>query len=261
MRKVILFFLLLSICSTHAQTNTVRYAHAHNDYTHKRPLFTALENGFSSIEVDVFLHRGQLRVAHLPIALGSRKTLTELYLLPLATYLDTSTTFLPQPIILMIDFKTKARPTYEQLKKEILPFKKYLTGYTKYGAFQDGKIQLLISGSAPTGEVLSEDTTYVRIDGNVQSMSDTTAHSVIGRFSSNWHSYFTWRGRKELPKEEKTLLDTLVSTAHKFRKDIRFYHLPDRPNVWRTLLEAGVDWINTDKLVQFRRFYLDDYRR
>jgi hypothetical protein len=124
-----LFFTIWSLVGV-AQTNTIRHGHAHNDYLHQRPLFTALENGFGSIEVDVFLHRGKLRVAHVPLALGIRKTLTELYLQPLANYLDTTKAVLQNPLILMIDFKTSAKPTYEQLKKEIIPFQKYLMSAT-----------------------------------------------------------------------------------------------------------------------------------
>ena len=39
-------------------------AHAHNDYEHDRPLFDALEHGFTSVEADVWLVDGELLVAH-----------------------------------------------------------------------------------------------------------------------------------------------------------------------------------------------------
>ncbi len=39
-------------------------AHAHNDYEHERPLLDALEHGFTSVEADVWLVDGELRVAH-----------------------------------------------------------------------------------------------------------------------------------------------------------------------------------------------------
>ena len=38
-------------------------AHAHNDYMHERPLFDALDNGFRSIEADVFAIGDSLHVA------------------------------------------------------------------------------------------------------------------------------------------------------------------------------------------------------
>jgi hypothetical protein len=255
-----LYFTIWNLVAV-AQTNTIRNGHAHNDYLHQRPLFTALENGFVSIEVDVFLHRGKLRVAHVPLALGIRKTSIELYLQPLANYLDTTKAVLQNPLILMIDFKTRAKPTYDQLKKEILPFQKYLMGYNKSGVFKEGDIQLLISGSSPTNEVMNEDTSYVRIDGSVHRISDTLHQRVITRYSSNWNNFFTWKGKGEMPEKEKALLDSLVNQAHQQHKDIRFYHIPDQPKVWRTLLDADVDWINTDRLADYRKFYLEEYRR
>lgn len=41
-----------------------RRAHAHNDYAHDRPLHAAIENGFCSVEADIFLINGQLLVGH-----------------------------------------------------------------------------------------------------------------------------------------------------------------------------------------------------
>lgn len=39
-------------------------AHSHNDYLHDRPLFDALDQGFCSVEADVFYLEGQFLVAH-----------------------------------------------------------------------------------------------------------------------------------------------------------------------------------------------------
>src|SRR5258708_18978619 len=47
-----------------AQTVPLTRVHAHNDYEHKRPLFDALDDGFCSVEADIFLVDGQLLVAH-----------------------------------------------------------------------------------------------------------------------------------------------------------------------------------------------------
>ena len=39
-------------------------AHAHNDYEHDRPLLDALDQGFTSVEADVWLVDGQLYLGH-----------------------------------------------------------------------------------------------------------------------------------------------------------------------------------------------------
>ncbi len=60
-------------------------AHAHNDYQHARPLKDALEHGFCSVEADVFPVRDQLLVGHSVLELRRARTLTDLYLKPLAS--------------------------------------------------------------------------------------------------------------------------------------------------------------------------------
>src|SRR6478672_10049819 len=56
-------------------------AHAHNDYEHTRPLFDALDHGFTSVEADVWLVDGQLFIGH--DAPDPTRTLQSLYLDPL----------------------------------------------------------------------------------------------------------------------------------------------------------------------------------
>src|SRR5262245_45294116 len=58
-------------------------AHAHNDYEHKRPLLDALDNGFCSVEADIFLVNGELLVGHTSKDLRPERTLEKLYLDPL----------------------------------------------------------------------------------------------------------------------------------------------------------------------------------
>src|SRR2546426_1011359 len=50
-------------------------AHAHNDYEHSRPLLDALDQGFTSVEADVFPVAGNLLVAHDFYALRPDRTL------------------------------------------------------------------------------------------------------------------------------------------------------------------------------------------
>ena len=58
-----------------------------------------------------------------------------------------------------------------------------------------------------------------------------------------------------MPKAQKEKLAVLVKLAHEHGRQIRFYALPQNENVWRELLDAGVDWINVDQLKRFAEFY------
>src|SRR5262245_53253868 len=79
-------FGLAYLCSaTVSAVVPLENAHAHNDYWHERPLFDALDRGFASVEVDVFLVDGQLLVGHESAELKPDRTLESLYLKPLAS--------------------------------------------------------------------------------------------------------------------------------------------------------------------------------
>ena len=54
--------------------------HSHNDYVHSRPLVEALEQGFDSVEADVFLVKNDLLVGHYPWEIKPGRTLESLYL-------------------------------------------------------------------------------------------------------------------------------------------------------------------------------------
>ncbi|MDO5577318.1 MAG: hypothetical protein Q4F84_09575, partial [Fibrobacter sp.] len=45
-----------------AEVKPLRNGHSHNDYWRSRPLQDALDNGFCSVEADVFLRKGEFLV-------------------------------------------------------------------------------------------------------------------------------------------------------------------------------------------------------
>ena len=47
-----------------AQPSIPLPAHSHNDYERTRPLFSALQLRFASVEADVHLVNGELRIGH-----------------------------------------------------------------------------------------------------------------------------------------------------------------------------------------------------
>lgn len=263
MKKVLVILLFLSQSAT-AQVALLRYGHAHNDYAHNRPLFDALDNGFTSIEADVFLHQNELKVSHLGLALNQSKTLEELYLKPLykIVYQNGGTVYKNHatPVILMIDFKTGAG-TYEVLKTILKKYEDILTVYRGDSVIHQRSVNILISGNAPYAELEQEDTAFITIDGSVAKMNDTANNRLIKRYSSSWGKYFTWKGKGQMPANQKAMLINLVTQAHSLKKEIRFYHIPDKTKVWETLINAGVDWINTDKLAAYRKFMEQEHSK
>lgn len=252
---VSLFFVL----NLQAQIKPLPHGHAHNDYVHHKPLLDALENGFTSIEVDVFLHKGELRVAHVGIGLDTQPTIEQLYLEPVSKIIEANGGNVYKghqvPVIFMIDFKTAGIETYAKLKEVLAKYSRYLTVYKGDSVIRQGAINILISGASPIGELLKADSAFATVDGALRDIDNAANRKVITRYSDPWQRYFNWRGKGKMPAAQKQKLDSLVAKVHALNKQIRFYHIPDKPAVWRALLNAGVDWVNTDKLEAYNTFY------
>jgi hypothetical protein len=62
-----------------------------------------------------------------------------------------------------------------------------------------------------------------------------------------------------MPADERAELREIVATAHEAGQRVRFWATPDVPGpereaIWRELLAAGVDHINTDDLAGLETF-------
>lgn len=265
MRSGITALFILFYCLIFSQVRSIQHGHAHNDYMHKRPLMEALENGFTSIEIDVFLYNDSLIVSHDALGLNKKPDIESLYLKPIqkiirqnggSVYKGDST-----PVIFMIDMKTSGDETYAKLQGVLNKYSDILAVYHKDSIIKKGPIHILISGSKPFKSLMKEATSYATIDADIADMNKHEYDDVITRYSDPWGSYFTWNGKGRIPTGQKAKLDSLVASAHRLKKQIRFYHIPDNTTAWKVLLDAGVDWINTDKLKEYSQFSQSSFLR
>ncbi len=236
----------------------LRHAHAHNDYEHPRPLFDALARGFTSVEADIFLSRGQLLVGHTRLELRPERTLERLYLEPLRQrarqyggriYANDS------PFYLLIDIKTEAKTTYEVLAPLLARYSDILST-TSDGKFQRKAVTVVISGNIPKAEIRAQTVRHAGIDGRSGDLDSTEPAHLMPFLSASWFSQFRWRGDGPMPEQERQKLRDFVARAHKQGRLVRFWATPERESLWRELRAAGVDLINTDRLDQLREFLL-----
>ena len=126
----------------------VKHTHAHNDYEHTRPLFDALDQGFTSVEADIYLKDGQLLIGHTASSLRPERTLEKLYLDPLRerARIHGGRIYKNGPAFyLLIDVKTAAEPTYRRLHEVLAQYSDILT--TVEGKGQSGAVTAVISGN------------------------------------------------------------------------------------------------------------------
>lgn len=247
------------LCGQTISSRPIPEAHAHNDYNKINPLWGALKYGFTSIEVDVFAHKGQLRVAHLGVLLNMRKNLEDMYLKPLSDLLTTREWVYenhPEPLILMIDFKTNRHETLPLLLEIIKPYQKHLTYYHD-GIVHKGQLQLVISGHGFSyGQVKDLDSIFVFLDGSVNHCESDFPDVLVPRGSGKFSSHFS----AKLDSTDLVKLQAKVDEAAHCNKKLRFYAMKNRKKLWRKALDAQVGWVNVDRKRKFAKFYWEEYK-
>lgn len=233
-----------------------RQAHAHNDYLHPRPLLDALDQGFCSVEADVFLVDGKLLVAHSFIELSPERTLESLYLAPLRERVKQNGGSVfgdAKPITLLIDLKSDGESTFLALNHLLSEYKDVFSS-SENGETHPGAVNAIVSGNRPIEMITAASPRYVGIDGRLSDLDSEMAADLMPLVSDNWNSHFKWRGTGEISEQELAKLNDAVSRIHAKGRAVRFWATPDNPSVWRVLRESGVDMINTDDLAGLSRF-------
>ncbi|GAA2145457.1 phosphatidylinositol-specific phospholipase C/glycerophosphodiester phosphodiesterase family protein [Nocardioides koreensis] len=237
-------------------------AHAHNDYDHAWPLLDALDHGFTSIEADVWLVDGKLLVAHdrddvLPV-----RSLERLYLSPLERLQwmngDSIYPGWHGSLELLIDVKSKAGPTYAALDRALRRHPGLMTSYTGDQTHRRA-VTAVVTGRRDRAMMAAQPLRYAGYDGRLSDLLSHEPASLVPLVSVDWTRTFTWDGNGPMPAGEKQRLRDLVATAHADGFRLRFWETPDEPGparaaIWRQLVQAGVDQINTDDLGGLERF-------
>ena len=261
----LLFMFQGIVCGAHSNdTITLPHpAHAHNDYMHERPLFDALENGFRSIEADVFTQGDSLYVAHDRKDITPGRTLRALYLEPLMEYIseDRKTIYdSASPLILLIDIKDNGLTTYKLLDHILNDFREILCEVSQ-AVYVQGSVMVVVSGNRPIEHMMTQTQRFAFVDGRMKDLTEDYPQLLMPLISDRWTKYFSWMGKGDMPEKERTQLRLYVQNAHKNSQLIRFWASPDTPGkereaVWTELLEAGVDLVNTDDLGGLRAFFV-----
>jgi hypothetical protein len=234
------------------------HAHAHNDYEHARPLLDALDHGFCSVEADIWLTPDGLLVAHDRKDLKPKRTLQSLYLDPLRerTQKNGGAIFSGgAPFYLLIDVKTEADPTYAALDAVLASYADILT-VTRNGKIEPKAVTVILSGNRAVETIAKQPVRYVGIDGRPENLDTNPPADLYPWISANWTLLFKWKGNGPMPAAEREKLNGLVKQTHEQHRQLRFWATAETEAMWKELLAAGVDFINTDRLDELKHFLL-----
>jgi hypothetical protein len=238
----------------------LRHAHAHNDYEHPRPLLDALDQGFGSVEADVFLVEGKLLVGHVKQDLRPERTLEKLYLDPLRERAKANRgRIFPDgpPFFLLIDVKSEAKPTYAALDKVLAGYPDLLT-VVRQGKREAKAVTVVVSGNCDRETITAQEVRYASIDGRPPDLDSSAPAHLVPWVSQRWGALFRWQGEGPMPEVERAKLKEFVAKAHKHGRLVRFWATPEKPAFWKELRAAEVDLINTDKLAELKQFLLKE---
>jgi len=235
--------------------------HSHNDYLRPTPLWDALSLGFISIEVDIHLVGGALLVGHDEEGLDATRTLQSLYLDPLRDHVRAHNGWVypsEHSLLLLIDIKSEALSTYEELRGVLARYSDMLTTYSETEV-QTRSISVVVSGNRPRGLMMGEDVRLATYDGRIEDLGSRMPDNFVSVISDNWEDHFGWRGLGSLSEADSGRLAQTVEAAHRSGYRLRFWNIPapdggPMDEVWRRLVEAGVDLLSVDDVYAYRDF-------
>ena len=229
-------------------------AHAHNDYVQKRPLVGALEQGFGSIEADVFLVNGELLVGHDRPDISPERTLKRMYLEPLAAQVKANggTVYGKKgELILLVDIKEDGAAVYEQLKKDLTPYHSILTKFDDKG-LKRRAVTVILSGDRPIEVLKAEPKRWAFIDGRPENIGQDV--NLFPLISENFTQLFKYRGSQKMTEAESQSLSAMVSKVKTAGQKLRFWGAYDSRDMWSELLRHKVDLIGTDRQADLGSF-------
>lgn len=245
------------------------HGHSHNDYDQLIPLVDAIEHGFTSIEVDVFLVGTRLLIGHdIVEAILDARNLRSSYLEPLSSWVAANSGGVYGPdapgVTLVVDIKSEAGSTYAALERELEDYRAMLTRVDGERATA-GPVTVLVSGNRPVSLFQPGPDRLAALDGRVADLDPAIPAATMPLISARWGDHIDWDGTGKLPARERAKLRSLVRDVHAEGRRIRFFDTPDAtPNarnaVWRAETAARVDLLNVDDLDAGQAFLLDQPR-
>lgn len=246
-----LFFLTICCAAAFdlsAQTGkyTIENAHAHNDYLHPTPFYSAFNTGFGSIEADVYPINNELFVAHGKSEIQKERTLKRLYLDAIKNELKKNP---ERQLNLLVDIKENYAEALKILIVQLKPLKKYLATQKS-----KGQLTVIISGSRPNPEAYADYPDYIFFDSDLSSAHTPEQWKRVGLVSLQFSKLSKWRGKEEISAKDAALLQKTIDSVHTSGKPIRFWAAPDNSVGWEELMKLRVDYIGTDKIKELALF-------
>ena len=127
------------------------------------------------------------------------------------------------------------------------------------GEVAAGPVTVLLSGERSLATMRAQGERYAFYDGRLDEIGLDIPATLMPWINDVLDGPFPLARRGSDPGRGGARLRALARQAHAARRKLRFWSTPDRPGparatLWRELLAAGVDLLNTDDLGGLRAF-------
>jgi hypothetical protein len=227
-------------------------AHSHNDFAQKRPLETALEQGYRSIEVDVTDRWGEIRVSH--FGLITDGSLKEMYLDRLQEIVHRKGSVHGDGKRFYLWVEVKPLFSSEKivpLLRDLLPRYPMLAHFDENGKeILPGAVELILINSSKFLAKYFTGAGPKPACRGISGIPDGGAVPVrYARWSYlRWNNQFTWDGSGTMPEAEASHLRQLQARAHGHGLRTRYWNVPDLESFWKQVPTLPFDLVGTDQL-------------
>lgn len=213
--------------------------HAHNDYAKKHPLSDALAAGIHSIEIDVYYHKNRVVVSHIPLFLGSKKDMYEVY----GAAFDHAgkEKRLPDSLTLMLDIKSGHDSTTRYALDEVRRLVKDAPG-TQFRILLTGGYRREQTGALPGLNIVFDASLAAFLNGG-------EIPPGTGRLSCSYAAF-----RKTLKALGPDKVKERLRLAAAQGVETRVWGAGNREKTWRYLCDMGIRIVNVDKYGKARDF-------
>lgn len=255
MWKCVLLLLLAAGAAT-ARAERPILIHSHNDYARCVPFYQAYAQHAASIEVDLFLHDGQLLVGHDEEELSAGLSFEKLYVEPLVglfarnggrAWRDSDET-----LQLMIELKSETDPTLRAVTALLDRWPEVFDV-----ARNPQAVRIAVTGRVPAPEHFCDYAPYVRFDGAWDADYTPDQLERVALVSANFRDFSQWNGKGSIIPSELARLCKVIDRAHAWGKPVRFWNAPEGTTTYYTFYNLGIDYINTDHPESCAAFFSD----
>jgi hypothetical protein len=253
MRNSLFIYLVLLFFSfkLEGQTMMIDRAISKDDHKNKIPLQEALNVNFAGVSVKVKIGKDGLIKC-------DGKLFEDLYLKPLQKRASENNGWIypgrPDEFFVIVEVNGDSLIAFKAFEKLFDSYSGILS------SFIDGKrnkkaVKLVLTGDIPRSKFLETQNKYCTIDEPIQKIDSRYDGNSISISTLNFKKLFNWDGTQNMPNMQYHSFISYLKNSRKAGHLSFVTNIPQNPNAWGIMLEAGADFLEVDDFEAFIVFW------